>query len=417
MVKRVIVIVLAVAVGGALFVALRTPALTTSSSRVDTSTDTVARGRYLATVGNCLSCHTSEGGAPYSGGVAFTTPFGTIYSTNITSDPTAGIGSWSEAEFRRAMHYGIRKDGARLFPAFPYTSFTKLSDSDVAAMYAYFRTVPASSASPPANSFVFTQRWTMAFWNELFFTPGRYQVDSKQSDEWNRGAYLTEGLAHCGACHTPRNIFMAEIPERALEGGTVWDHGTDGKVRSWFAVNLSSAKSGLGAWRPADVKNYLLKGYSQRAAVFGPMNEVYSNSTRFLQESDAEAITTYLTKMPPIGEYQGAAPSPASAKGGEDLYVEHCEECHGASGRGSLFGGPPLAGSAIVRSIDPSSFLNIVLHGPQGPDDLEPGNWEDMQAYAEKLSDEEVAQLANYVRGAWSNRAPEVSPAESRQQR
>jgi mono/diheme cytochrome c family protein len=418
MFKRVVLVTVAVLVGGVLVLVLRRPDLSPPSSRLDGSrSEIIERGQYLTKVGNCLSCHTTADSPPFSGGVAFKTPVGTIYSTNITSHPTAGIGSWSEAEFRRAMHHGIRKDGARLFPAFPYTSFTKVSDADIAAMYEYLRTVPASANRIPENSFAFTQRWAMAVWNWLFFKAGRYEADPENADDWNRGAYLTEGLAHCGACHSPRNVLMAEIPQRAFEGGVVWDHGTSGSARSWFAVNLTPAQSGLGAWRRSDIKKYLLKGYSDKAAVFGPMNDVYLNSTRFLTNDDADAIALYLTSLPPRGEYTGSPPTAASAKGGETLFDEHCEECHGSSGRGSFFGGPPLVGSAIAQSIDPSSLINVVLHGPQGPENLEPGSWDDMPAYADKLTDDEISSLANYIRSAWKNRAPEVSAIDVRQQR
>lgn len=418
MVKRLGFFALLVAVSGVAYLVFRTPDVSVSSATsLGGRVEKVERGRYLAAIGNCESCHTPEGGAAYSGGVKFTTPLGTIYSTNITSDPRAGIGSWTEAEFRRAMHEGIRKDGSRLFPAFPYTSFTKVSDDDVGAIYEYFRTVPPSPSTPPANSFVFSQRWTMAVWNWLFLKAERYEPERSKSPEWNRGAYLIEGLAHCGACHSPRNLLMAEIEDRAFEGGTIWDHGPTGAARSWHAVNLTTAKSGLGSWRDTDIKNYLLNGYSQRAGVFGPMNDVYSNSTRFLNESDASAMAIYLKSLPPRGEYTGSPPSPESVAGGSELYAEHCEECHGSSGRGSLFGGPPLAGSAIAQSVDPSSLLNVILHGPQSPEDLELGNWEDMPSYGEKLNDQDVARVANFVRSTWGNRAPEVSSDDVKAQR
>ncbi len=186
------------------------------------------QGRYLAYAGNCMSCHTQSGAAPFSGGVAFTTKLGTIYSSNISPDKDTGIGAWTADDFRRAMHEGVAPGGRRLFPAFPYPSFTKVSDADADAIFTYLRTLQPVHYVPPTNSFLLRQRWGMPAWNLLFFKAGRLQHDSRQSDEWNRGAYLVEGLGHCSACHTPRNVFMAEKTDAAYAGGTLQETGTDG---------------------------------------------------------------------------------------------------------------------------------------------------------------------------------------------
>src|SRR5882757_8520628 len=195
------------------------------SSQLTNDTDAlVERGRYVALAGNCASCHTRPGGAPYAGGVAFEAPVGTIYSSNITSSIEHGIGKWTAEDLRRALHEGIAAEGYRLFPAFPYTSFTQMTDEDVDALYAYLHTVAADKYQPPANDFLFKQRWAMAIWNGLFFEPARFKPDPKQTPEWNRGAYLVEALGHCGACHTPRNRFMAEVSANAYQGSNLREY-------------------------------------------------------------------------------------------------------------------------------------------------------------------------------------------------
>lgn len=230
----------------------------------------VERGKYLTDAGNCISCHTQTGAVAFSGGVPFETPFGTIYSSNITPDPATGIGAWTADDLRRAMHEGIAAGGYRLFPAFPYTSFTKVTDADVDAIYQYLRTVKAARYTPPSNDFAFTQRWGMMFWNSMFFSEGRFSPDAARSAEWNRGAYLVEGLGHCGACHTPRNLFMAETSGKAYAGGTIRDKVAQGKIRRWSAVNLTPAKNGLAAWSVNDLAKYLQTGFSPRAGTLGP---------------------------------------------------------------------------------------------------------------------------------------------------
>ena len=377
----------------------------------------VERGRYLADAGNCFSCHTQAGGKPYAGGVPFETPFGTLYSTNITPDRETGIGRWSVADLRRALHEGVAPDGSRLFPAFPYPSYTKITDADVADIYAYLRTIAPVKSSAPRNGWMFSQRWTLRLWNAMFFEPGRFVPNPQQPAEWNRGAYLVEGLGHCGACHTPRDSFMSEIAEQAHQGGEMTELLDGSKSRRWSAVNLTSASNGLAAWSVDDLTRYLHKGVSRRAGTFGPMNEVIVNSLMKLEAADVRAMAVYLKSLPPRGEYTGEPSTPEVAGAGADLYEEHCEECHGESGRGGMFGGPPLAGSAIVLADDPASLLNVILHGPQIPKSVNFGQWETMKGYGAALSDAEVAAVANYVRGSWKNRARALTPEEVTRQR
>jgi len=353
---------------------------------------------------------------PFGGGVRFETPFGTLYSSNITPDIATGIGAWKADDLRRAMHEGIAAGGYRLFPAFPYPSFTKMTDADIDAIYAYLHTLQAVRYTPPSSSFIFTQRWAMAPWNALFFTEERFTPNTAQSGEWNRGAYLVQVLGHCGACHTPRNLFMAETAEKAYDGGLLLDQVAQGKIRRWSAVNLTSAKNGLGAWSVNDLAKYLQTGFSARGGTFGPMNEVIVNSLNKLTAEDVRAMAVYLKSLP-AQEYRGDGVTPQQAHAGEAIYRARCEKCHSASGRGGMFSGPPLAGSAVVQAADPASLINIILYGPETPKDVAFGAWETMQSYAEVMDDSQIAAVSNYVRGSWGNRAAAVNPADVTQQR
>lgn len=376
----------------------------------------IERGKYLADAGNCFSCHTRAGQAPFSGGVPFTTPVGTIHSTNITPDVATGIGKWRVEDLRRAMHEGIAADGSRLFPAFPYTAYTKVSDADVAAIYAYLRTLKPVRYVPPDNSFLFTQRWALRIWNALFFNEGRFVPNAAQSAEWNRGAYLVEGLGHCSACHSPRNRFMAEEADRAYEGGLILDKVAHDKIRPWSAVNITSAKHGLASWSVKDLTKYLHTGFSVRAGTFGPMNEVIVNSLQKLRVEDVQAMAVYLKSLP-AREYSGESVSPEQAKAGEAIYEDRCEKCHSSSGRGGIFSAPPLAGSAVVQAEDPASLINSIVYGPQLPKEVSFGAWETMQGYGDVLSDAQIAAVSNYIRGSWGHRARAVTADEVARQR
>ncbi|WGR93353.1 cytochrome c [Bradyrhizobium sp. ISRA435] len=271
---------------------------------LDEGRELAAQGRYLAAAGNCISCHTARDGEPFAGNVPFQTPFGTIYSSNITPDPDTGIGGWTREQFVRAMREGIRADGAHLYPAFPYPAFTILSDEDLDALWTYLRGLPTVARSVRASElrFPFSQRSLMALWNLLFFTPGRFRSDPDKSPEWNRGAYLVRGAGHCGACHTPRNSFGAEKSELALTGGRYMDWVPPGKMRPWSAPNLTGARDGLASWRVSDIEGYLKSGHSPRAGIFGPMNEVVGNSTRHLDDADTHAMAVYLKDLAPAGK-------------------------------------------------------------------------------------------------------------------
>jgi alcohol dehydrogenase (quinone), cytochrome c subunit len=375
----------------------------------------IARGRYLATAGNCVSCHSRPDGEQFAGGVAFVTPLGTIYSTNITPEPETGIGKWTAADLSRAMHEGVKPDGSRLFPAFPYTSFNLVTDADVAALYAYLRTLAPVKYSPPGNGFVFKQRWSMRIWNWLFFKPHRFEASASQSAQWNRGAYLVEGLGHCGACHTPRNAWMSEIKDNAYSGGVLQETVAAGKVRPWSAANLTSAASGLKSWSVDDLTKYLKSGFGARAGAFGPMNEVLINSTMQMDAEDVRAMAVFLKDL--AAKNESGTVSVEEAKAGAQVYTDRCQKCHLASGRGGMFSGPPLAGSAVAQNEEPAALINVILYGADAPKSISMGGWETMKPYADVLSDADVAAVANFVRGNWNNRGRRVTPSEVAKQR
>ena len=385
----------------------------------------LVKGEYLARAGNCVSCHTRPGGEPFAGGLAFKTPYGflgEIHSTNITPDPETGIGTWTEEQFITAMHTGVAADGSHLFPAFPYTAFTLVSVDDIKAIWAYLKTVKPVHYTGPSNSITFAMRWPMMFWNAMFFKEGRYQADAKQSEEWNRGSYLVEGLGHCSACHTPRNLALAERQDMKYAGGIQPDVvGPEGeqKVRTWAAANLSSAKSGLGGWPVEQIQKYLKTGHSTKAGIFGPMNEVIINSLQHLTVEDTKAMAVYIKSLPPVGESEVQTLSDEKKTAGEALYKKHCDECHIGSGRGAFLKAPPVAGSAIVQAANPASLINTILYGAKvGKGSPTPfGAWEDMPSFAGKVTDQEAADLSNYLRTNWDNHGGVVTAADVAKQR
>ena len=376
----------------------------------------VERGRYVATAANCVSCHTRDNGAAYAGGRSIATPLGPIHSTNITPDRETGIGSWTEEDLRRALREGIAADGRHLFPAFPYPFYTRLSDGDIADLYSFLRTLKPVRYVPPDNGRAFRLRWPMATWKALNLVVGAYRPDAARSAEWNRGAYLVQGPGHCGACHTPRDWSLATQSSEPLRGAVMQDAVKGGGVRDWFAVDLRATTQGLAGWKTEDIVDYLGKGASARAGSFGPMNAVIANSTRHLRGEDRRAIAVYLQSLRGT-DYAGEAVSAEATQAGGPLYAQNCRECHGPSGRGGPFDGPPLAGSAIVRGEDAASLINIILYGSDRSADIGSPSWEAMPAYALKFTDAEIAALSNFLRANWGNRAAPVTPETVAQQR
>jgi mono/diheme cytochrome c family protein len=299
-----------------------------------------------------------------------------------------------------------------LFPAFPYTSFTKLATTDIKAIYAYLRIIPAVHAVPPENSFWFRQRWVMVLWNALFLGAGELAPDSSKSDAWNRGHYLVDALGHCGACHTPRNLLLAERAAVPLTGGVQVGEVEGGMNRIWSAPNLTSADSGQAKWSVEELQKYLKTGSSRRAGAFGPMNEVIGNSLRYLTDADAAALATYIKGVPANQESPLQTLSADERAAGQVLYDKRCEECHLSSGRGGLRKAPPVASSTIVQTQDAASLVNVIVYGAKPAEEIPSAfdAWEDMPGFKDKMTDTEIAQLANFLRATWGNRGGRVSP-------
>jgi mono/diheme cytochrome c family protein len=363
----------------------------------------VARGEYLARAGDCISCHTASGGAPFAGGLRLDTPFGYMLSPNITPDPDTGIGRWTAADFQRAMREGINRHGQDMFPVMPFDFYTRVTTEDVDAIYAYLRTVAPVRNAVDVNhlDFPFNQRWSMGVWRELFFTPGVYRPDPAKSASWNRGAYLVEGLGHCSDCHSPRNLMGGIEKSKAFTGATI-----DG----WFALNLSSnLHTGLGDWTADDIATYLKTGaFKGRTTALGPMAEVVRNSTRYLTEDDLKAIGEYLKSLPPSSSLRSPRPQPPTERmQAAGLYLDLCSGCHQSGGRGIPGTFPPLAGNGVVVAPDPANILKVMLEGVPAQ-----GKYVPMPSFADRLTDKGMADLANYVRTSWGNNAPANATAE-----
>ena len=371
------------------------------------SGDPVARGRYLVDAGDCKACHTAAGGQPFAGARAIRTPIGMIYSANLTPDPKTGIGKWTEADFYRAMHKGIAHGGKNLYPAFPYTYFTRLSRPDVDAIWAYLRTLPSIYQVKPANRIPFPLniRPLMAIWNALFFRPREFRPDPAMSAEWNRGAYLVSGPGHCGGCHTPKNLFLADRNNHALEGS---------RLNDWVALDLTSdPRQGLASWGAGDIVEYLRSGRNARATASGSMQEVIYYSTSRMSDSDLAAIATYLKALPP---HTPAAvlkrPDDAVMRSGEAIYFDSCSGCHGPNGEGQVRHFPPLAGDVPVQAHDPTTIIRIILEGSRSVPTPAKPTAPAMPPFAWKLSDSEVAAVSTFVRNSWGNSARAVSRSQ-----
>jgi mono/diheme cytochrome c family protein len=361
----------------------------------------VERGEYLARAADCLVCHTAPGGTPYAGGFAFTLPFGTLYSTNITPDKETGIGNYSDQDFLDALHRGVRKDGARLYPAMPFTSYTYITDADALAIKAYLFSLPPVRATPPANTlaFPFNQRWAMGFWSAVFSRHTRFEPNTDQSPEWNRGAYLAEALTHCGECHTPRNIAFA-LDNRAKFAGAL--------TAGWRAYNISSDKStGVGGWRDDELVSYLSTGHAAgRGTASGPMGEAVDHSLSRMAPEDIRAIVVYVRSVPatassdlPATRAPAAPASPKQGSGaalaeGRRIFEGACVSCHGWTGESPITPLATLTGSWAVNDPAAINVAQIVISGTVRHT---PGGALSMPAFGRIYSDAEIAAVANYV--------------------
>jgi mono/diheme cytochrome c family protein len=417
-----------------LLVAWTGPVLAQDTAPASPDASLVEKGRYLATAGDCVACHTRPGGEKFAGGLAFKTPFGTIYSANITQDKETGIGDWTEEQFVRALRQGVADDGDHLYPAFPYTAYTKVTDEDAHALFAYLKTLAPISYTPPENDmkFPFGIRGLMVVWNKLFLTDARYAPDPAQSADWNRGAYLVQGLGHCGACHTPRNGLGGENASLGLTGGVYQDAVEDAVheqeiarlddvVRPWSSSNLTGSPRGLAAWSVDDIAAYLKTGHNARAGAFGPMSQVVTNSTSQLTDGDLHAIAVYLKSLAAAEQPIEKPATPDLLQKGEIAYTVRCGDCHQPTGLGSprtpdadpTKVAPPLAGNTVVQAADPATLINVILYGAH---EAAPGDqsWPKMPGFELDfglgMDDETVAALATYVRNSWGNHAGAVDP-------
>ena len=363
----------------------------------------VQRGEYLARAGDCVSCHTAAGGAPFAGGLRLDTPFGYMLAPNITPDPETGIGRWTRDDFHRALHDGVNKRGQDMYPTMPYDFYTRATREDVDALYAYMQTVRPVRNKVTVNHlyFPFDQRWSMAAWRELYFTEGVYKPDLSKSAAWNRGAYLVEGFGHCSDCHSPRNLLGGIEKSRDFNGAVI-----DG----WFALDLTSdIATGLGAWSADEIATYLKTGsYKGKTTTLGPMAEVVRNSLSHLTDADLSSMAEYLKSIPPESRLRTGrrAADPTRARGAA-LYMDNCGGCHQAMGRGIPGVFPPLAGNGVVVAADPGNILKVVDGGIAAR-----GGYVPMPSFRDRLTDEQVADIANYVRTSWGNGAqPDVTPA------
>jgi mono/diheme cytochrome c family protein len=367
-----------------------------------TSADPIARGQYLTRAADCEACHTAKGGTPFAGGLAFKLPFGVLYSPNITPDKETGIGAWTDAQFLRALRGGVDNEGARLYPAMPYAAFAYMTDADALAIKAYLFSLPAARHEVPDDTlgFPFNQRWLMAIWGRLFNPDRRFQPNLDRGPEWNRGAYLAEAMAHCGDCHTPRNLLEALDNRRKFSGAV---------AAGWMAYNATGdSLSGIGAWSDAELAQYLSQGHAQgRGVASGPMGEAVDLSLSHLTAGDIKALVVYLRTVPalstPFLPPPKIDPAPASPKlgvadgfdpRGKKVFEGACASCHGWTGAGSL---TPWATLTGVRSVNDPTATNVAQMVLSGANRRTAQGLIYMPAFGHAYSDAEVAAVANYV--------------------
>jgi mono/diheme cytochrome c family protein len=364
--------------------------------------DQLRRGQYLVRLGDCMSCHATVKGKPLAGGLGLNTPFGVIYSSNITSDRETGIGNWTSDQFYRAMHDGVGAHGQNLYPAFPYPWFTRISRADVDDILAFLKTTPPVNYTPPANRLPFplNVRAAVGGWNLLFLKKGEFKPDPSQSEEWNRGSYLVNGLGHCAACHTPKNALGADDTHRDFHGGV---------LDAFVAPDLTAnPRTGLGNWSEDDITEYLRTGRNAHAGAGGPMADVITYSTSLMNDRDLHAVAVYLKGLPASPSDTPAQPEPGVMKRGAAIYSDACASCHLAKGEGQPRFFPPLGNNAVVQQADPTGVIHLILAGGRtGPSPTRPSPLT-MPSFAWKLSDQEVADVATYLRNSWGNQAASV---------
>jgi mono/diheme cytochrome c family protein len=425
--KLIVFLGLAALVGAAGFAGWRfaTSDSEVSAADVKPTPELIERGRYLTAAADCAACHTTPGGKPYAGGVAFELPFGTIYSTNITADEKTGIGTWSDDDFVRALHKGVGRDGENLYPAFPYTSYTGLTRDDAVAIKAYIFSLEKQNAPAKENTlaFPFNQRWAMKFWNVAFLDQKRFRPNPGLDNVANRGAYLATALGHCGECHTPRNLAFA-LSGKEFAGA---------EIRGWRAYNITpDREEGVGAWTDAQLASYLSTGHAEgRGAASGPMAEVIVNSTKFLTKPDIDALVAYMRQVTPQKGEGGvrvaaspksmvastawaAAPSGAEGGLGAKIFQGACASCHQWNGKGQQTSYAALAGTRAVNDPEGLNLVQVLLEGSDLRS-VHRAAW--MPKFGDAYTDAELAAVANYVIAHFGGKDGEVTPEKVRERR
>jgi mono/diheme cytochrome c family protein len=383
-------------------------------------TPDAARGEYIAVLGDCAFCHTKAGGPSYAGGLALNSPLGTIYSSNITPDRDTGIGAYTLADFVRVMRLGVKPDGTRLYPAMPYTAYAAVSDEDLQDLFAYLQSsiaaVPLASRATDIP-WPLSIRWPLALWNAAFHDDSRFLTDGSKDSQWNRGAYLVQGLAHCGTCHSPRGIFFEE---KDLRGSSNL-YLSGGSLDATSPINLrGNSGDGLGRWSIVDIAALLKSGRSEHSAVSGAMADTVRHSTQYMTDQDVASIAIYVKSLSPAPE-RGRASFAASAStlssimagsersSGGRIYLDSCAACHRLSGSGENSTFPSLAGNPSVLSSDPSSLIGVILEGARVPSTAAAPSGLAMPGFGWRYNDADIAALATFTRSSWGNSAPPVT--------
>jgi mono/diheme cytochrome c family protein len=380
-------------------------------------------GKYVAMLGDCAACHTAAGGQPFAGGVSLSTPVGTVYSTNITADRDSGIGNYSFEDFVRVMRLGVTPDGTRLYPAMPYTAYAKVSDEDLQDLFAHLQSgvAPSHEARRPSSiPWPLSMRWPLAFWNLAFHDDSSFVADGSKDEQWNRGAYLVQGLGHCGTCHTPRGVAFEEVDVAGKSNlylsGTEFDGASPINLRG-------NTGDGLGRWSASDIAELLRSGRNPHSAVTGPMADVVRDSTQYMTDHDAAAIATYLKSLSLAPEDHRAtfAANDATIRtfmagdersAGGRIYMDSCAACHRLSGGGERVAFPTLAGNSIVLNSDPSSLIAVILDGARLPSTAAAPSGLAMPPFGWRYDDVDIAEVATFVRTNWGNGARPITAAQ-----
>jgi mono/diheme cytochrome c family protein len=391
---------------------------TRNAGTANATTQVIDRGEYLARAGDCVACHTEPGGKEFAGGRPMPTPFGNLYVPNITADDETGIGLWSADDFYRMMHTGLSRDGTLLYPAMPFASYTKVTRADSDAIFSYLLSVaPVRRKNRPHElRFPYNKRDLLLGWRALYFSEGEFVAEPTQSKQWNRGAYLVQGLGHCAMCHTAINALGGSSESKAFEGGMIPN-------QNWYAPSLTSNReAGLGDWDVKDIGELLQIGISHRATVYGPMAEVVYDSLQHLSDEDAEAMAVYLKALP----RRDAEPAPSSSARlvdptvlelGRKVYAKQCSVCHGDEGQGQPPFYPPLAANRSIVMASPVNSIRMVLNGGYPPGTSKNPRPHGMPPFAHILNDAEVAAIVTYIRVAWNNTGTPVTAAQANELR